>query len=401
MSWTTPGELKAQLRRLWDRGDLLRGDDAAAPRFPLRLTLKTPGSAELATQFEAVRAWIAQLTAAAQIRIEWREVNHRVLGLQRVPQSVWIDDRQTALALIGKRAEADRYEALIEATRARQPELLPWLARRPLQALALAEDFERLLGVVAWMVRHPQPGVYLRQIDVSGVHSKFIEQNRGVLSEWFDLVLPAHAIRVERSGIAQFSGRYGFLGKPVRIRFRALDARLALLPGPLCPDVTLDAESFARLDSPSIKRVFITENEINFLAFPPLENAIAVFGAGYGWEALGKARWLEHCALHYWGDIDTHGFAILDRLREHFPHAVSFLMDRATLFAHETSWGEEPDPVVHDLARLTADERVLYDELRDNRIRKGLRLEQERVGFGWMTAALEGLGQGAASRKSR
>jgi hypothetical protein len=241
------------------------------------------------------------------------------------------------------------------------------------------------------MVRHPQPGVYLRQIDVPGVHSKLIEQNRGVLSEWLDLVLPAQAIRAERSGIGQFSARYGFLGKPVRIRFRVLDAGLVLLPGPLCPDVTLDAESFARLQSPSIRQIFITENETNFLAFPPVEASIVVFGAGYGWEALGKARWLEHCALHYWGDIDTHGFAILDRLRGHFPRVESFLMDRATLFAHELSWGEEADPVAHDLVRLTEAERVLYDELRDNRIRKGLRLEQERVGFGWMSAALERL----------
>jgi hypothetical protein len=391
MNWTTPGELKAQLRRLWERGDLLRDDDAARPRFPLRLTLKAPGSAELATQFEAVRAWIAELAAAAQIRIEWRELNHRVLGLQRVPQSAWVDDLQTALALIGKRAEATRYQALVEAARARQPELLPWLARRPLQALELADDFERLLGVVAWIVRHPQPGVYLRQIDVPGVHSKFIEQNRGVLAQWLDLVLPAQAIRSERSGVAQFSERYGFLGKPVRIRFRVLDTAVTLLPGPPCPDLTLDAASFARLGAPSLRRVFITENETNFLAFPAVEKAIVVFGAGYGWEALGQARWLERCALHYWGDIDTHGFAILDRLRAHFAHAASFLMDRATLFAHEVSWGEETDPVVHDLARLAGAERALYDELRDNRIRKGLRLEQERVGFGWMSAALDRL----------
>ncbi|MGH8663397.1 MAG: Wadjet anti-phage system protein JetD domain-containing protein, partial [Burkholderiales bacterium] len=152
-----------------------------------------------------------------------------------------------------------------------------------------------------------------------------------------------------------------------------------------------DAASVARLEAHSLRRVFITENETNFLAFPPVEKAIVVFGAGYGWEALGKARWLERCALHYWGDIDTHGFVILDRLREHFPRVESFLMDRATLFAHEESWGEENDPAAHDLSRLTEAERALYDELRDNRIRKGLRLEQERIGFGWMNDAVERL----------
>jgi hypothetical protein len=69
------------------------------------------------------------------------------------------------------------------------------------------------------------------------------------------------------------------------------------------------------------------------------------------------------------------------------PRAIN-LMDRAILMAHETLWGEEPDQVVHDLPRLTTSERALLDDLRDNRIRKGLRLEQERIGFGWVGTAL-------------
>ncbi|MFC7634494.1 Wadjet anti-phage system protein JetD domain-containing protein [Paraburkholderia humisilvae] len=45
--------------------------------------------------------------------------------------------------------------------------------------------------------------------------------------------------------------------------------------------------------------------------------------------------------------------------------------------------------MTRDLPRLTAKERELFDDLRDNRIRHGLRLEQERVGFGWVRAALQ------------
>jgi hypothetical protein len=116
-----------------------------------------------------------------------------------------------------------------------------------------------------------------------------------------------------------------------------------------------------------------------------------IFGAGYGWDALAKAAWLAQCRMHYWGDIDTHGFAILDQLRSHYAHVASFLMDRATLMAHQDLWGEEPDQVVHDLPRLTTDEKALYDDLRDNRIRQHVRLEQERVGFGWVQSALSGL----------
>lgn len=38
--------------------------------------------------------------------------------------------------------------------------------------------------------------------------------------------------------------------------------------------------------------------------------------------------------VHYWGDLDTHGSAILDRLRAWLPQTRSFLMDRETLLDH-------------------------------------------------------------------
>jgi hypothetical protein len=40
------------------------------------------------------------------------------------------------------------------------------------------------------------------------------------------------------------------------------------------------------------------------------------------------------------------------------------------------------------LSRLNTEERALYDDLRDNRLGKNLRLEQERIGFGWVEKAL-------------
>jgi len=116
--------------------------------------------------------------------------------------------------------------------------------------------------------------------------------------------------------------------------------------------------------------------------------AIVVFGAGYGWAALARAAWLHRCRLHNWADIDTHGFAILDHLRGCFPHAASFLMDVETLLAHRSHWGEEPEPARHDLSRLTTEEADVYDDLRFDRHQPRLRLEQERVGFGWLSAQL-------------
>jgi len=113
-----------------------------------------------------------------------------------------------------------------------------------------------------------------------------------------------------------------------------------------------------------------------------------IFGAGYGWEALARAAWLQRCPIHYWGDIDTNGFAILAQLRARFAHVESLLMDRATLDAHQRFWGREDSPRAADTARLTAAERSLYEDLREHRIQPALRLEQEYVGFGWLEKSL-------------
>lgn len=390
MTWTVPKELKAQLVRLWERGEFLRDVLTGNARFPLRLSLKSPSSSDITDHFNAVRAWAAELAAMDSVRIDWQEVRHRVQGAQRLPAGVWVETIEDALIWLGKRREWDRFLAQVSATRKVHPALLPWMEKRPLQALQLATEWPRLLSVVSWLVEHPRPGIYLRQVDLPGVHSKFIEAHRGVLAELLDLALPTYAIDHSKTGISQFSARFGFLEKPMRIRFRVLDPAIQAVPGVVCPDVTLDDDSFSRAKL-AVRRVFITENETNFLAFPQVGDAIVIFGAGYGWDALARSHWLRNCSIYYWGDIDTHGFGILDQLRGHFDHVTSFLMDRATLDAHATVWGDEDKPLRVDLHRLMPEEKALYDDLRDNRIRAGLRLEQEHIGFCWLAHRLEQL----------
>ena len=390
MTWTTPNELKAQLTRLWSRGELLRDVVTQNQRFPLRLTLKCPSSTDITDNFIMVRNWAAALSATDFVRIEWQEIRHRVQGAQKIPASVWIDTIEDALHILNKRKDWDRFLMQVSSTRLANPALLPWLAKRPLQGLELTSDWPNMLAVVNWISRNPRPNIYLRQVDLAGVHSKFIESNRGVLTELLDMVLPAQAVDLNKTGVSQFASRYGFVEKPQRIRFRVLDPTLNVFAQSICPDVSLDAESFSAITI-AVKHVFITENEINFLAFPLVRNAIVIFGAGYGWDAIARAKWLSKCSIHYWGDIDTHGFAILNQLRGHFADVDSFLMDRTTLDAHEAMWGREDKPTAANLVCLTAPEQELYDVLRDNRIRAGLRLEQEYIGFEWLKSRIDQL----------
>jgi hypothetical protein len=390
VSWTTVADLRAQMQKLWDKGLLLASLVEGEPLFPRRLALKRPTSAELTDRFEEVRTWIAGLRQSAHYRVVLREVRHHVIGSNAVPQEIWIDTLDDALALIGKSRDAMRFNKLVALTKERLPSLLSWVSSHALKFLELAEDWLRLLDIIDWIQAHPRPGVYPRQIDVPGIHTKFIEAHRAVLMELLDLALPAEAIDAEASGPSRFCRRYGFLDKPLRVRFRILDPELALLPTCIDQDITVTQAALDRLDL-KVRRVFITENEINFLAFPNLPDSVVVFGAGYGFEMFAQTVWLRRCAIHYWGDIDTHGFAILDQLRAHLPHADSFLMDRKTLMAHELHWVSEPQPLRRDLPRLSTEERELFDDLRDNRIRRAVRLEQERIGFNWVKTALKSI----------
>lgn len=388
MTWTTPEDIRTQIQKLWMQGVLLAPLAGAEPAFPRRFPCRAPDSGELSERFPEVRDWIARLSAGAgAYRIEWRAVNHRVLGANQIPAEIWIDTLEQALALIGKRQAASQFAALVDLARKHQPALVPWLAKRPLRALDLAEHWPQFLAVMAWLQAHPRPGIYLRQIDLPGVHTKLIEGHRGELAEMLDLVLPADAIDTKHTGVSGFCDRYGFLNKPSRVRFRILDPQLQLLPTPLARDITLTQEAFAAIEMPGSK-VFITENEVNFLAFPDVPGALVIFGAGYGFDSLRAANWLHRNELYYWGDIDTHGFAILNQLRQALPHAVSLLMDERTLLDHRALWVTEARPECGELDLLVGEERVVYDGLRRGRWGERVRLEQERIGFRALSEAL-------------
>ncbi len=134
--------------------------------------------------------------------------------------------------------------------------------------------------------------------------------------------------------------------------------------------------------------MYVVENEITYLAFPLPTAAMVIFGGGYAVGVLEPLGWLTGLDLVYWGDIDTHGFAILNRLRRRFGHARSMLMDRATLLAHRSQWVTEARPVTARLDRLDQDEHELYRDLVDGTLGPSVRLEQERIGFTAVEQAL-------------
>lgn len=388
LPWSTPSDFKSQAQRWWDRGELLAELAGAESRFPRPLKLKGPTSRELLDRFDEARRWTAQLQQLDWLELDWREFRHPVFGQNALPSAARIPSRDAALSLIGKQREARRFAALVEQTRTRCPALLDWLRKRPLVALERADDWSTLLALVDWIAAHPRPMILLRQLDLPGVHTKFVEGHRKLIAELWDLAVPQALADATAGSGAGFARRYGFRDLPQRIRFRPLDRALALFPGDGLQDLKLDLDSLAALPLQP-RRVLIVENEITYLALPALPGTLAIFGAGYGLAVLAQLPWLHRCQIDYWGDLDSHGFVILDELRAVLPQTRSLLMDRATLLAHEPLWAREPSPSRRELIHLTRDEAELYDDLRFDRLGPAVRLEQELVAFGWVLRELQ------------
>ncbi len=394
--WTDKKALLKQVQRMWDRGLILQEAVEKSELFPRRLVFKTPNSKQLSQQFDAVRHWLGELQKLSGFRIVYKQVHNRIIGENRLPYEIWIDELETAITLLNRQKDWHRFTQIVTLTRQREPQLLNWLKQYPLKALSLAAIWQKLLDFMLWCKEHPKPGIYLRQVSLPGLDSKFIEQHRAVLYPLLNQLLPEQQINTAYHGTRQFEQRFGFKKKPERIRFRLLDTELAdclVACHGQDNDISLTAEDFSLLEQQTefinrIERVFMTENEINFLSFPLQKNSLIIFGSGYGFDALSRAQWLAQKEIHYWGDIDTHGFAILDQLRSKFPQVRSLLMDVATLKAHETFWGFENKAEKRALSRLDKQEQALYQALLDNKYQKHLRLEQERIYFEYLAKYL-------------
>lgn len=377
--WTTPADVRARVQRLWDSGRLLAGrvpgfeDDGV--QFPLRIGVRKPRSAQLGQRWSEVAQWAADLGTAPGVRVETTAVSHRALGTQELPAAVWLDTPEQALRLIRRIGDAQRFDALIAGT---HPTFLWWAARHPLKLLDIGDDWQAVQSVARWLSARPEVGVYVRQVDLPGVHTKIIETYKRTIAD----LVPGPAT----SGAGWFERRYGLRTGPPLVRFRALDPDLELLPG--AAEMSLRARDFARL-CPAARTIFVTENLTNYLCWPDAPGALVVFGSGNeAPELLSGVPAIRAARVFYTGDIDTHGFAILDRFRAALPQAQSLLMDADTLLAHRDLWVSEPTRITRDLPHLLPHESEVYDGLRTDRWGPSVRLEQERIKFDWVQEAV-------------
>jgi hypothetical protein len=262
----------------------------------------------------------------------------------------------------------------------------------PARALRLIDkykpiDFDLLTAVADWYLEDPTRavlGVTPRQVPLPGIHAKWLQGHKAGVQAFTSIadlgLLPEH---------------------PPRIHFTYLDPAYQATDARLHDSATV-GDAFTPAYQP--QTVVISENKDTAIHFPPIPGGIAVEGDGFGGKTAAAFTWLTGAPrLYYWGDIDAHGYEILNGYRADGLPVTSILMDLDTYEAYERFGtnadknntplrAEEPKPLPH----LTDAERAVYHRILDAEHTGHRRIEQERIPLTVALEAVRSLDQTAA-----
>lgn len=370
-------KLLAQARRRYP--DFLRAIVEEAEFFPLEIQT---GKTNRARDYAALAAELAifrEDAAALGLTVEWRTVSDPRFGPHERPECAFFADETAFLSALGKSSEARHFREDMVLIRTECPILDRWLHTNVLAVVEQHGVWPKLLRCVHWFSAHPRSGMYLRQIPVEGVDTKFFERHASILDELLLQIDPGNITAAE----ARFEARHGLRWEEPLVRVRFLDSELQASHGFPVADLAVPAPVFRSLPFGSVTAI-ITENLRNFLALPPLFQSIAVLGSGDAASLLVGTPWLAQSRILYWGDMDARGFSILARMRVAFPHTESVMMDVPTLETH-LLFATEVTSYHPQIAGLTIEESGALQKLGS----AGLWLEQERIPFHAVMEMLE------------
>lgn len=307
-------------------------------------------------------------------------------GLQSLPKQIRFDTEQDYLKFIKKENEVAKFKVNIDLIQTTIPQLHDWLSCNSLKVIEYSDRWHNLLKVCQYFQQNSKPNLYIRELPIQ-VHTKFIEQNQRILRSLLEEILPVNQlVSVEGEREYTFEKRFSLKYREPLTRLRFLDNSLKNKYGFPATDVSIPTSEFRQLNL-EIHRCFITENLMNFLTLPYLENSFAIFGSGYAVQNLKTVSWLSDCPIFYWGDLDTDGFKILSQLRSYFPQTTSIMMDIATFRAFDEFAVSVEGAIAGTLPYLTPEELTLYTHLASHQ----KRLEQERISQNYVNRFLQNL----------
>lgn len=261
-------------------------------------------------------------------------------------------------------------------------------------------DFDRLLALLDWFVANPKSELYVRQLPVPGIDTKWVDNHRRRLVadllrriramvapleplEDTDTEPPIEADEADDDSGGGFYEVCGLRRASPRVRMIVLCPHLRTTTGGL-RDIEAPVEELATL-SLSPRAIIVVENKDTGLCLPDISGVVAVIKLGNAVSLVQRLTWLRDLPVVYWGDVDTHGFAILAHARRTLGNVRSILMDVQTVKLHLDRLVDEPTQTRRlDRNLLSAGELEVYDGLLDGNWGHSVRLEQERLT--WPTA---------------
>ena len=367
----TTKEITKKLTTIYSRAEHIKAYLSDEP-FLITIKFKRLTQKEIEQNFTRVRKWIEELNRSP-FDIEFVEINYSSLGRQSIPKCLEIDEEQF-LSHLYKINISKQHKRLIDQTLIKFPKLQPFLLSKPNLVILYDTVWVQILRVCDYFLSNPNPNLYIRELDIEGVDTKFIESHKKILDMFLSALLELPLAKLAQNG---FEKKYNLKYDLPTIRFRILDKNLYIYN---LSDISLPLDEFAKLDI-DCSRVYITENKINGLSFPNIPNAIVIFGLGYGIDSLKNIEWLREKEIYYWGDIDTHGFAILSQIRGYFPQVKSILMDSEVVEKYGYLGVKEAKSkrFLGELDNLSDEEEKLFKQLKTDTNLNCLRIEQERV----------------------
>lgn len=392
----TPKMVSARALSLYGRqARTWAADPTSAP--VLDVGLKPPTEREVIGDVSAAMRWIhtwREAESALPVTVQWGTRQWARAGNHAVPERVRAVGAEAISAVAGHSREyallRERCQILREAlsptavngaedadsdllsdsaTNTESATLTSTIRSHANAVAAMSSpDFVLLADVVAWLASHPLSGKRIRELPIRGIDTKWIEKRRGMVEGLVCAVTGGQGL--------------GVAGPPPRVRVRILDPqhRLAGLT-----DFAVRVDELTAVDLP-MHTVIVTENLETFLALPEREGVVAIHGSGFAVDALTQLPWLADRRILYWGDLDSHGFAILNMARGRGLNVESVLMDADTLLAFRDLWVREPKSFTGVLSQLTATEAQTLSVLADEGYP---RLEQERVPWDYALLALD------------
>jgi hypothetical protein len=345
-------------------------------KWPLIIPLGLPSQQIAFNNIRSLGNWIdVWKTWQGSGTVQWCHRAWSFLGKQRLPEKIIFANPLEVMQWLNNTAIwkqiSKRHAELIQAW----PQLKTFqINTRYFEMLEQydSQDFDRLQKVLNWLMTHMPSSIYLRQLPIEGIDTKWIENHKAIL---FDLL---SALKKADVTSRDFFELAGFKKEPFLIRVRVLCSSLRDKLNGLS-DFCASTHELAKLKI-SPQKIFIVENLRTGLAFQDIPGAVVFMGLGYAVNHLKDIPWIHSSVCYYWGDIDTHGFAILNRARAHFPHLKSLLMDKEVFFEAREFWVRETSAArMESMLYLTEPEKEMYQHLRDNTWGNQLRLEQERI----------------------